>query len=121
MEIRHLKLIKAIVEEGSITRAIDKLYLTQSALSYQLREAELQLGTKIFLRENKKMTLTKAGAKLYKTAIEVLEKLQYTEKEIKKLVFGEAGEIRLSAGCYPSYHWLPPVLRQFHLLYPNID
>jgi len=39
MEIRHLKLIKAIVEEGSITKAIDKLHLTQSALSHQLKEA----------------------------------------------------------------------------------
>jgi LysR family transcriptional regulator, regulator for metE and metH len=65
MEIRHLKLIKAIVEEGSITKAIDRLHLTQSALSYQLKEAEQQLGTAIFLRVNKKMVLTKAGEKIY--------------------------------------------------------
>ncbi|WP_243396771.1 LysR family transcriptional regulator [Flavobacterium pectinovorum] len=49
MEIRHLRLIKAIVEEGSITKAIEKLHLTQSALSHQLKEAEYQLGTPIFL------------------------------------------------------------------------
>lgn len=121
MEIRHLKLVKAIVEEGSITKAIDKLHLTQSALSHQLKEAEYQLGTKIFLRSNKKLVLTKAGEKLYKTAIEVLEKLSETEKEIKQLIFGEIGEIRISTECYSSYHWLPPVLKQFHLLYPNID
>ncbi|HEY4875484.1 MAG TPA: LysR family transcriptional regulator [Puia sp.] len=121
MELRHLRLIKAIVEEGTITKAIDKLYLTQSALSYQLKEAEQQLGTRIFLRKNKKMILTKAGQKLYETATVVLEKLQDTEQEIKKLVFGETGEIKLSAGCYTSYHWLPPVLRKFHLLYPTID
>jgi LysR family transcriptional regulator for metE and metH len=121
MEIRHLKLVKAIVEEGSITKAIDKLYLTQSALSYQLKEAELRLGTKIFLRENKKMVLTPAGERLYETATEVLEKLQDTEKEIKKLVHGEVGEIRLSTECYSGYHWLPPVIKQFQLLYPNIE
>lgn len=45
MEIGHLMLIKAIVEEGSITKAIDTLHLTQSALSHQLKEAEYQLGT----------------------------------------------------------------------------
>lgn len=121
MEIRHLRLIKAIVEEGSITKAIGKLHLTQSALSHQLKEAEYQLGTKIFLREKKKLLLTKAGEKLYETANEVLEKLSDTEKEIKQLIFGEIGEIKISTECYSSYHWLPSVLRQFHLLYPNIE
>lgn len=121
MEIRHLRLIKAIVEEGSITKAIDILHLTQSAISHQLKEAEYQLGTKIFLRQNKKLILTKAGEKLYATANEILDKLSDTEKEIKKLIFGEVGEIRISTECYSSYHWLPSVLKQFHLLYPNIE
>lgn len=121
MEIRHLKLIKAIVEEGSITKAIDKLHLTQSALSHQLKEAEYQLGTQIFLRQNKKLILTKVGEKLYETANEVLEKLSGTEQEIKQMIFGEFGTIRISTECYSSYHWLPSVLKQFHLLYPNVD
>jgi LysR family transcriptional regulator, regulator for metE and metH len=121
MEIRHLRLIKAIVEEGSITKAIDKLHLTQSALSHQLKEAEYQLGTKIFLRINKKLILTNTGEKLYATANEILSKLSDTEKEIKQLIFGEVGEIRISTECYSSYHWLPAVLKQFHLLYPNIE
>lgn len=121
MEIRHLKLIKAIVEEGSITKAIDKLNLTQSALSHQLKEAEYKLGTQIFLRQNKKLILTKAGQKLYVTANQILEKLFDTEQEIKQLIFGEYGTIRISTECYSSYHWLPSVLRQFNLLYPNVE
>lgn len=121
MEIRHLKLVKAIAEEGSITRAIDKLFLTQSALSYQLKEAEQQLGTPIFLRTNKKLVLTQAGEKLYQLANEILGKLENTEAEIRKMIFGESGEIRLSTECYTSYHWLPPVMKQFRLLYPNIE
>jgi len=121
VEIRHLKLIKAIAEEGTITKAIDKLHLTQSALSHQLREAEDQLGTKIFNRQAKKMILTKAGEKLYETAVEVLEKLGKTESQIKKMIFGESGEIKLSAECYTSYHWLPSVMKQFHYLYPNVE
>lgn len=121
MEIRHLKLVKAIVEEGSITKAIDKLHLTQSALSHQLKEAEYQLGTQIFLRQNKKLILTPAGEKLYETANEVLDKLYDTKHEIKKMIFGEFGTIKISTECYSSYHWLPSVLKQFHLLYPNVD
>lgn len=121
MEIRHFKLIKAIVEDGSITKAIDKLHLTQSALSHQLKEVELQLGTRIFLRQGKKLILTKAGEKMYQTAIEVLEKVSDAEKQIKSLVFGETGEIRISTECFSSYHWLPSVLKQFHQLYPNVE
>ena len=121
MEIRHLRLIKAIVEEGSITKAIDKLHLTQSALSHQLKEAEYQLGTKIFLRQNKKLILTKAGEKLYNTANEILDKLSGTEREIKQMIFGEIGEIRISTECYSGYHWLPSVLKEFQMLYPNIE
>jgi LysR family transcriptional regulator for metE and metH len=121
MEIRHLKLIKAIVEEGSITKAIDKLHLTQSALSHQLKEAEYQLGTAIFLRTNKKLVLTKAGKKIYELANEILNKLTETETQIKQMIFGEHGEIRISTECFSSYHWLPSVLKQFHLLYPNVE
>jgi LysR family transcriptional regulator, regulator for metE and metH len=121
MEIRHLRLIKAIVEEGSITKAIDKLHLTQSALSHQLKEAEYQLGTAIFLRMNKKLVLTQAGEKIYQTANEILEKLSETQTQIKQMVFGEHGEIRISTECFSSYRWLPSVLKQFHLLYPNVE
>jgi LysR family transcriptional regulator for metE and metH len=121
LEIRHLRLIKAIVEEGSLTKAIHKLHLTQSALSHQLKEAEHQVGTKIFNRDGKKLLLTAAGEKLFVTAKEVLEKLKTTENEIQKLISGELGEIRISTECYSSYHWLPAVLRQFRLIYPNID
>ena len=121
MEIRQLKLIKAVAEEGSITKAIDQLHLTQSALSHQLREAEYQLGTPIFYRINKKMVLTKAGEKLYETANEILARLDVAEDEIKKMLFGETGELRISTECYTSYHWLPPLMKKFHQLYPKVE
>ncbi|MEK6481759.1 LysR family transcriptional regulator [Catalinimonas sp. 4WD22] len=121
MEIRYLRLIKAIVEEGSITRAIDKLHLSQSALSYQLKEAEVQLGTPIFYRRNKKLILTPVGKKLYNTANHVLKEIDSTESEIKKLISGETGVIRISTECYTSYHWLPPVLKKFKNEFPNVE
>ena len=121
MEIRYLRLIKAIVEEGSITRAIDKLHLSQSALSYQLKEAEVQLGTPLFYRRNKKLILTPVGKKLYETANKVLKEIDYTESEIKKLIAGENGVIRLSTECYTSYHWLPAVLKKFQCEFPNVE
>jgi len=121
MEIRYLRLIKAIVEEGSITRAMDVLFLSQSALSYQLKEAELQIGTKLFFRVNKKLVLTPAGKKLYSIATRVLAELDETEDEIRRMMDGESGTIRISTECYTSYHWLPPVLKKFKSEFPNVE
>ncbi len=121
MEIRYLRLIKAIVEEGSITRAMDVLFLSQSALSYQLKEAELQIGTKLFFRVSKKLVLTPAGKKLYSTATRVLAELDETEEEIRRMMDGESGTIRISTECYTSYHWLPAVLKKFKSEFPNVE
>jgi LysR family transcriptional regulator for metE and metH len=121
LEIRHLKLVKAIVEEGSIVNAIEKLHLTPSALSHQLREAELQLGARIFHRINKKMVLTAVGEKVLASAYTVLDELDKIEKEIKQIIKGETGSIRISTECYTTYHWLPGVLRKFNYDFPGIN
>lgn len=121
MEIRHLKLVKTIVEEGSIAKAIDKLHLTQPALSHQLKEAELQVGAQLFHRVNRKLVLTEPGKKVYESALKVLSELEKTKAEIKGLMLGEVGNIVISTECYTTYHWLPSVLKRFNTLYPNVD
>lgn len=120
MEIRYLKLVKAIVEEGSITQAMNVLCLTQSALSHQLKELESQIGTKLFFRVHKKMLLTPAGQKLYDAATKVLAELDQVDAEIRQLAEGESGLIRLSTECYSSYHWLPSLLKKFNERYPAV-
>ncbi|WP_259065197.1 LysR family transcriptional regulator [Mucilaginibacter sp. X4EP1] len=121
LEIKYLKLVKLIVEEGSIVNAIDKLYLTPSALSHQLKEAELQLGAKIFYRINKKFTLTPVGEKVYASANLILDELKKLNTEVKDLLSGDAGTIRICTECYTSYHWLPPVLKRFSVQCPQIE
>jgi len=121
MEIRHLKLIKAIVDEGGITRAKASLHLSQSALSYQLKEAELQLGAPLFYRRNKKLVMTPVGEKWYETANKILLELDETDEEVKKMINGEHGVIRISTECYTNYHWLPAVLRKFEREFPQVE
>lgn len=121
MEIRHLRLIKAIVEEGGVTRASARLHLTQSALSHQLREAENRLGARLFLRTGRRLVLTEAGRRLHELALDVLPRIDGAEERIREMARGETGVIRLSTECYTSYHWLPALMRRFRLVYPRVE
>ena len=121
LEIRHLRLLAAIAQTGSVTEAGKRLHLTQSALSHQLRDAEEKLGTALFLRLGKRMALTAAGEKLLTSANKVLEELKTAEAQIEGLNGNTRGIIRLSTECYTCYHWLPPVLKKFHARYPKIE
>jgi LysR family transcriptional regulator for metE and metH len=123
LEIRHLKLVAAIAETGSVTLAGNRLHLTQSALSHQLRDAEEQLGVALFERRNRKMALTAAGERLLQSARTVLDELARAEKEIQHSNGNGAakGVLRLSTECYTVYHWLPPRLRIFQSKFPAVD
>ena len=121
MEIRHLRLIKVLAEEGGITKSLDKLFLTQSAVSHQLKDIEERLGAKIFYRSKNQWILTDEGRILYNSAKSILEELDQALHQIKELKNGEKGTIRISTECYTSYHWLPAFMQNISLLYPNID
>lgn len=120
MEIRHLKLIKTIVEKETLVNASEELNLTQSALSHQLRQIEFELNVKLFKRTNRKMILTEAGRKVYDLSVEVFEKWKRTESEIKAMSNGEQGEISILTDCHTSYHWLPNLMRDYNQKYNNV-
>jgi len=121
LEVRHLKLLAAVADSGSVTEAGKRLHLTQSALSHQLRDAEQKLGAALFLRLGKRMVLTPAGETLRACAVRVLEELRGTEAKIAGLNGDSRGVIRLSTECYTCYHWLPPVLKKFHHKFPKVE
>jgi len=120
IEIRHLKLIKTISETENLTKAAQKLFVTQPALSQQLKDIEEKLETDLFYRTKKKMILTEIGKKMLKTAETVLEELRVAEIEIKKAVHGETGELKIGVHCLLSYKWLPSVLKKYQDLFPKV-
>ncbi len=121
MEIRHLQLVKEVASSGNLTRAADQLYLTQSALSHQLREIEAYFNTQLFIRDKKQMRLTQAGTVVLQAAEKILEEIAETRAKVRTLIDEEAGEIRLCTQCYTSYHWLAGFLREFQGIYPKVD
>ncbi|MDP4207711.1 MAG: LysR family transcriptional regulator [Bacteroidota bacterium] len=121
MELKYLRLVKNIVEMGSMAKSKDKLCLTQSALSHQLKDAETQAGTALFLRSGKKLILTQAGEKVYKMALDVLSKMDQLDREMLEISRGEKGVIRICTACFTNYYWLPGLLAKFRDLHPQIE
>src|SRR5262249_46277190 len=121
LEVRHLRLVAAVAEVGSLTRARGRLHLTQSALSHQLRDVEARLGAPLFLRVGKRLVLTAAGERLLASARDVLGRLEQAEREIRQMGHERAGVLRLTTECYTCYHWLPPLLIRYRRRFPRVE
>src|SRR5215207_2960254 len=122
VEMRHLRLVAAIVEQGSMTAAGRVLNLTQSALSHQLRELEARLRSPLFVRTSRRMVLTPAGEQLAQIARGVLAQIDAFERQVVDGDFAEVrGVMRIATECYTAYHWLPAVLRDFRHRWPNVE
>ena len=90
IEIRHLKLIHAVAEVGTLKKAAELLFLSQSALSHQLKELESRLGTAVFYRVNNQLLFTPAGKELLDASREVLNRLHHAESTIQAIEQGKA-------------------------------
>ncbi len=121
LEIRHLRLITAIADEGSVTRAAGRLHLTQSAVSHQLRDVETRIGAPLFLRLKKRMVPTPAGEKLLGSARALLLEVARVEEDLGRLASNREGVLRLATECYTCYHWVPPVLAEYARMHPRVD
>jgi LysR family transcriptional regulator for metE and metH len=121
IEIRHLKLLDAVAETGSLKNAAEKLFLSQSALSHQLRELESYLETPVFYRLNKQLVLTPSGKVLLDSSREILSRLSLTEKTIREISDGDRGTLRIMIECFTAYHWLPRLMKVFSEEFPKVE
>ncbi|MEO0473536.1 MAG: LysR family transcriptional regulator [Bacteroidota bacterium] len=121
MELKHYRLIKTIAEEGSLANSSEKLFLTQSALSHQLRELEERLGFKVFFRTRNHWTLSEQGQELYKVALKLFETIEEGFGQIRSLNEGSKGQVRLGAECTSFYQGLPAFIQKMGILYPDIE
>ena len=120
MEIRVLKYFLETAREGSVTRAAAALHISQPSLSKQLKDLELELGKKLFVRSNYSIKLTDEGMLLRKRAEEILEMVEKTTDEFKALGNITGGDVRI--GCAESHlvSHLAQVIRAFKEDYPGL-
>ena len=121
IELRHLRLLVALREHGSLVAAAKDLCITPSAVSHQLRELDQWFGLPIVHRKTRPMTFSNIGLRLLKLADEILPQIQITQSDITRILQGQTGKIVFSSECHSCFDWLMPLLNQYRLDYPDID
>ena len=121
LERVHLEILTAIKEHGTLTKAADSLYLSQSALSHSIKKLESQLATPIWKKEGRNLRLTPAGERIQTLANRVLPQFLHTELLLNQIAKGEAGALRIGMECHPCYQWLLRVIQPYLDKWPNID
>lgn len=121
LELRHLRTVRAIHEQGGLARAAEVLNITQSALSHQVKALEEQAGVELFVRRAKPMRLSAAGMRLLRLAEQVLPLVAATEAEFKGVEMGRVGRLHIAMECHACFDWLLPVLDMFRRTWPDVD
>lgn len=121
IELRHLKTLVALRDTGSLVEAADSLFLTQSALSHQLKDLEDRLECRLFVRKTKPPRFTSAGRRLLNLADEVLPMVKAAERDISRLAGGEAGRLHICIECHSCFQWLIPCLDRYRSNWPEVE
>lgn len=120
MELRVLRYFLAVAQEESICGAAESLHLSQPTLSRQLIDLETELGKKLFIRGNRRITLTEDGVLLRKRAGEILDLVEKTTNELSVSGQDLTGDIYIGAGETQGMHYLTQRARQLQERYPRI-
>ncbi|MDQ0209081.1 LysR family transcriptional regulator [Alkalicoccobacillus murimartini] len=119
MDIKQLRYFKEIVEQGNISAAAEKLYMSQPPLSQQLRSLEQELDTLLFHRHGRKLELTEAGRSLYQYTLEILQLTEEAKQNVKDIGAGLTGTLSVGINTFSSTELLTSI-QQFYELYPNV-
>lgn len=120
-DLRQVRAFVAVAETGSFTRAAERLFLTQSAVSHSIRGLEANLGTKLVDRMGKRISLTQEGVVFLRGCRRVLRELTSTVRDLDALKRWGQGRIRIGATHSLCHYLLPTVLREFRDCFPRCE
>lgn len=120
MELRQLITFCKVAELQSFTKAAEALFITQAAVSQQIKMLEQELGGRLFEREPRQVTLTEAGRELYPHAKEIIRRCEAMKQAVGQAARTVAGEVRVAASTIPGEHILPERLARFRGAYPQV-
>ena len=121
MEIQNLQAFITVSENCSFSKAAEKLFITQPAVSKRIFSLEQELDVKLFDRIGKSVQTTEAGLALLVSAKRILAELENSRRVISNLTGKVNGPLRLGTSHHIGLHRLPPVLRAYTAQYPDVD
>jgi len=121
-QAKQLRAFCAVARTGTMTEAAAELYLSQPAISLQIRALEEELDSILFDRHGPRISMTREGLELYELARPLVEGLDSLSTRFEHLVKGdlESGEVVIAAGESTIIYLLPPLVAQFRERHPNI-
>lgn len=117
--LNALRAFEASARQLSFTKAADELFVTQAAISHQIKALEEHLGIKLFMRKNRSLLLSEEGQSYYLDIKDIFNALN--EATEKLLARGAKGAITVSMQPSFAIQWLVPRLNAFNQLHPEID
>lgn len=121
LELRHLRSLLAIAESGTLASAAERVHLTQSALSHQIRSLEAHYGLALFRRTSAGLRFTRAGERLLQLARELLAATATAERDLSRLRDDPTGTLRIVLECHTCFDWLMPVMDEFRRGWPEVE
>ena len=120
MDIQTLQAFIEVARKESFSQASETLFITQPAISKRIAALEDDLGTKLFNRISRKVTLTDAGKKLLPKAKELVVELNDMRRYATSLSDEIKGELLIGTSNHVSMHRLPPILRKYRQQYSDV-
>lgn len=120
MVFRNYEYFVAIVEAGSLTKAAERLYVSQPSLSQYLKRLEASLGVELFDRSTSPLRLTYTGERYYQYVLQLMKLDENVRREFQDIQNQTSGRLRLGVALWRGACLLPDVFPSFHQQYPDI-
>jgi DNA-binding transcriptional LysR family regulator len=120
MELTQLEFFTAVVEEGSFSKAAERVYRTQPAVSIAIRRLEEEVGAPLFDRSQKTPTLTEAGEMIYDYAKRMLTLRDQARETLSELRQLKRGRVRIGSNESTSLYLLPHLILQYREQHPDV-
>ena len=121
LELRHLETLLSLAECGSLSKAAARLFLTQSALSHQLKTLESHYGAALVEKNVRPLRFTAIGNRLVALARTVLPQVAEAGRDVARLAQGRAGPLRIAVQCHNCFDWLMPAMDAYRTMWPEVE